>query len=141
MVLQRRRRASVLDLVGAFPRRLGEPGVPEVSGGRAGLGARRGGVTFDFPESGILAVSPPGRNFSPWRWFERQLAVAAADRVDPCPVDAPDQLAAWQRRARRRLKNLLGPLPSAVPARIEVRSSFDCGNYRRDLIVYDSEEH
>ena len=98
-------------------------------------------MTFDFPESGILAVSPPGRNFSPWRWFERQLAVAAADRVDPCPVDAPDQLAAWQRRARRRLKNLLGPLPSAVPARIEVRSSFDCGNYRRDLIVYDSEEH
>jgi dienelactone hydrolase len=98
-------------------------------------------VTLDFPESGILAVAPPGRNFSPWRWFERQLASAVAHPVDPCPVDAPDELLAWRRRARRRLRNLLGPLPEAVPLRVEVRSSEDCGSYTRELIVYDSEEH
>ena len=98
-------------------------------------------MTFDFPESGILAVSPKGRNFSPWRWFERQLAAAAAHPVDPCPVDAPEQLVAWRRRARRRLRSLLGPLPAPVPLRVEIRSSQDCGSYRRDLIVFDSEEH
>ncbi|HSS10558.1 MAG TPA: acetylxylan esterase [Acidimicrobiales bacterium] len=93
-----------------------------------------------FPEGGILAASPPGRNFSPWRWFERRLAAAVANPVDPCPVDRPDELAAWRRRGARRLRNLLGPLPAPVPLRVEVRSSVDCGTYRRDLIVYDSEE-
>jgi dienelactone hydrolase len=97
-------------------------------------------VSLELPESGILAVSPPGRNFSPWRWFERRLAAAVGRPVDPCPVDAPEQLGAWRRRAGRRLRNLLGPLPAAVPLRVEVRASADCGTYRRDLLVYDSEE-
>jgi dienelactone hydrolase len=46
---------------------------------------------------------------------------------------------AWQRRARRELTLLLGTLPGPVPLNIEVLDSVDCGTYRRDHVVYDSE--
>jgi len=58
---------------------------------------------------------------------------------DPCPVDDPDTIPAWRDRARDRLRGLLGPDPASVPLDLEVRESVDCGTYRRDSIVFDSE--
>jgi fermentation-respiration switch protein FrsA (DUF1100 family) len=87
----------------------------------------------------VAAASPPGRNFSPWRWFEAQLA--AASPADPCPAGDRAAVRAWQRRARRRLVRRLGPQPAAVPLRMEIRESTDAGRYQRQLIAYDSDAH
>jgi hypothetical protein len=86
-------------------------------------------------------TEPRVRNFSPWQWFLAELASTAVD--DPCPFDKGDRAAvvAWQRRGRRRLAALLGRLPERVPLNVEVVESVDCGSYRRDKVVYDSERH
>ena len=77
-----------------------------------------------------------GRNLSPWQWYLSRLA--SVRPADPCPEGDADAIAAWRRRAARRLERLLGPLPERVPADVEVLESEDCGDYRRDRIVYDS---
>lgn len=78
------------------------------------------------------------RNFSPWRHFVEGLR--ATDVDDPCPIDAEaEDVRAWQARAATRLGALLGPLPERVPLSLEVLSSEDCGTYRRDHVVFDSE--
>ena len=79
------------------------------------------------------------RNFSPWEHFLAELRQAGAD--DPCPVDDPGALAAWRLRFPDRLAALLGPLPDPVPLAAEVTDSVDCGTFRRDRVVYDSERH
>lgn len=59
---------------------------------------------------------------------------------DPIPVDggAPAVLA-WRDRCRARLAGLLGPWPDRVPLELEVLESVDCGGYRRERVVFDSE--
>ncbi len=76
------------------------------------------------------------RNFSPWAQWQLQLA--AVEAADPFPA-SPDELEPWRGRVRRRLAELLGPLPSPVPLAVEVLDSVDCGSYRRARIVFDSE--
>ncbi|MBM3671322.1 MAG: hypothetical protein FJW86_03940 [Actinobacteria bacterium] len=77
------------------------------------------------------------RNFSPWAYWMLRLQ---SDRAtDPCPVEDPSALADWRERARARLRDLLGPEPERIPLDLEVRDSTDCGTYRRDSIVFDSE--
>ena len=76
------------------------------------------------------------RNLSPWQWFLGRLA--EVEVADPCPVEKPDELAAWRRRARRTYDRLLGPLPEPVDLDVEVLDSENCGSYRRDHIVYDT---
>lgn len=85
----------------------------------------------------------PSRNYSSWRWFCRHMAEAEGpplgdDAGTGSAVPAQD-LGAWRRRARRRLTTALGPLPQSVPLNVELLDSVDCGPYRRDHIVYDSE--
>ena len=70
--------------------------------------------------------------------------------VDPLPVPGPGdggdggdyarELAAWRARCRQRLTTLLGPMPSPVPLRLETLESVDCDGYRRDKVVFDTEE-
>ena len=84
------------------------------------------------------------RNYSPWEWFVRNTeAVAGAAPRFPDPPDAtpPDKAALVARiaRSRRLLTRALGPLPERVPLNFEVLDSVDCGTYRRDHVVYDSE--
>jgi dienelactone hydrolase len=83
---------------------------------------------------------PPARNFSPWyQWMAR---LAATTHEDPLPEDDADPAAlpAWVERCRARLAELLGPEPEAVPLNVETQESVDCDGYRRDLIVFDSED-
>src|SRR5690348_8215539 len=59
--------------------------------------------------------------------------------ADPCPTGDPAALPAWRERCRGRLTRLLGPAPKPVPLDPEVRDVVDCGPYRRESIVFDSE--
>jgi len=58
--------------------------------------------------------------------------------ADPVPVDG--SLEAWRPRCRARLETLLGPLPDPVPLDVETLESTACDGYRRDKIVFDTEE-
>ena len=57
---------------------------------------------------------------------------------DPIPK-ASSGIPAWRERVRARLADLLGPLPTGVPLDLEVLDSTDCGSYRRDRVVFDTE--
>jgi dienelactone hydrolase len=83
---------------------------------------------------GILEVT---RNVSPW--YSWMLRLAQTQHVDPFPQDSPEELSAWRDRCRERLTELIGRTPERVPMALEVRGSEDCGRYRRESIVFDSE--
>ncbi len=51
-----------------------------------------------------------------------------------------EAVAAWRERCRARLERLLGPMPEKVAPRVERVESVECEGYRRDKIVFDSEE-
>jgi dienelactone hydrolase len=75
------------------------------------------------------------------------LRLSATEVADPCPVDdsvddsVDDRAAihAWRERARERLAQLLGPMPEPVPLDVEVVETVDCGSYRREKLVFDTE--
>lgn len=52
----------------------------------------------------------------------------------------PGALSAWVERCGRRLGELLGPEPAPVPLNLETLESVECAGYRRDKVVFDSEE-
>ena len=83
------------------------------------------------------------RNYSPWRWFLHNLpedtAALPAVLDDGGAVPAKAELRARIRRTRRQLEAALGRQPEPVPLNVEVLESTDCGTYRRDHIVYDTE--
>jgi dienelactone hydrolase len=78
------------------------------------------------------------RNFSDWAYWRLQLE--QVEPADPCPVDDLARLEPWQARTRSRVLALLGADPRPVPLDVEVTDSVDCASYRRDRIVFDSEE-
>jgi dienelactone hydrolase len=66
---------------------------------------------------------------------------------DPFPIDplsdAETQrsvLAPWRERCEKRLHELLGPLPERVPLDLETVESVQCDGFRRDKVVFDTEE-
>jgi dienelactone hydrolase len=59
---------------------------------------------------------------------------------DPPPVDDPVAFASWRPRCEGRLRQLLGPEPARVPLDLEVTESVACDGYRRDRVVYDTED-
>ena len=63
--------------------------------------------------------------------------MAATTHVDPLRLDDFD---AWRERCRSRLGTLLGPMPAPVPPDLEVVEVTACDGYRREKIVFDSEE-
>lgn len=78
------------------------------------------------------------RNFSPWfQWMTRLAATTPED-----PLDTTDRrrFDAWRLRCGERLSVLLGPLPEEVPLNLEVLESVQCDGYRRDKIVFDTED-
>lgn len=75
------------------------------------------------------------RNYSSWQWFVHNLEEVRA----AAPPVTVDDLPARLRQARRQLRRAMGPQPQPVPLDVEVLDSVDCGSYRRDHIVYDSE--
>jgi dienelactone hydrolase len=58
---------------------------------------------------------------------------------DPMPAD-DGALASWRQRVRARLDELLGPWPERVPLELETVESVACEGYRRDKVVFDTEE-
>jgi Abhydrolase family len=78
------------------------------------------------------------RNFSNWAYW--RLRHEAAVDVDPCPLDdLAGQLEPWRARVRERLREMLGPMPDAVPLELETTETVDCGSYRRERVVFDTE--
>lgn len=77
------------------------------------------------------------RNYSPWRWFVENMTEVTA--ASPPPPAALTDVRARRAASRRALNAALGRLPDRVPLNAEVLDSVDCGDYRRDHIVFDSE--
>jgi len=67
--------------------------------------------------------------------------LARTEQVDPFPAagDA-DALLAWRARCRIRLLELLGRLPERVPLELETIEQVECEGYRRQLVVFDTED-
>ena len=92
----------------------------------------------DDTDSGALLLTPPARNYSPWyQWMVR---LGATVHEDPLPEGDPAALPAWVERRRARLAELLGPEPEPVPLDVETLESVACDGYRRDKIVFDTED-
>ena len=78
------------------------------------------------------------RNFSNWAYW--RLRHEAAVDTDPCPLDdLAGQLEPWRARVRGRLITMLGPAPEPVPLDLEITETVDCGSYRRERVVFDTE--
>ncbi len=60
--------------------------------------------------------------------------------VDPLPGEGGGDLEEWRVRCRTRLGELLGPSPRGVPLALETLESVACDGYRRDKVVFDTEE-
>ena len=89
-------------------------------------------------DTGGLVLTPPARNYSPWyQWMTR---LAATTHEDPLPEHDPSAIPAWLERRRARLAELLGPEPDAVPLNLETLESEACDGYRRDKVVFDTED-
>ena len=65
------------------------------------------------------------------------LRLAATTHVDPLRLDDFD---AWRERCHSRLGTLLGPMPAPVPPDLEVVEVTACDGYRREKIVFDTED-
>jgi dienelactone hydrolase len=92
------------------------------------------------PDDGGPLLVPPVRNYSPWyQWMAR---LATTDHEDPLPEGDPDVAAipAWVERCRARLQALMGQEPSRVPLNVETLESTACDGYRRDKVVFDTED-
>jgi dienelactone hydrolase len=64
----------------------------------------------------------------------------AQELVDPPPAEGGGALEQWRGRCRVRLGELLGPFPTPVPLALETLESVECEGYRRDKVVFDTEE-
>jgi dienelactone hydrolase len=85
-----------------------------------------------------LAWPAPRRNYSSWyQWVSR---LNSTTHEDPLPEGDPASFPSWLDGRRRRLVDLLGPMPSPVPLELETLESVQCDGYRRDKIVYDTED-
>ena len=98
----------------------------------------KGSGMSDDTEAGELVLTPPARNYSPWyQWMTRLNAVT---HEDPLPEGDPAAFAPWLERRRRVLAELLGPEPEPVPLDLEMLESTRCDGYRRDKVVFDTED-
>ena len=64
----------------------------------------------------------------------------AARLEDPIPLDDPASIAPWRERRRARLAELLGPVPRRVPLELETLEVTRCEGYRREKVVFDTED-
>jgi dienelactone hydrolase len=60
--------------------------------------------------------------------------------TDPLPASGGAVLDEWRTRCRARLADLLGPLPDRVPLALETIDQVECDGYRRDKVVFDTDE-
>ncbi|MGP8060074.1 MAG: alpha/beta hydrolase family protein [Acidimicrobiales bacterium] len=87
---------------------------------------------------GTVETSQRRRNYSPWfQWVTRLMATT---RPDPLDVTDLAGLEAWKARCRDRLGGLLGPVPARVLPDVESLETVRCDGYRREKIVFDTED-
>lgn len=77
------------------------------------------------------------RNYSPWA--QRMARLEQTTQEDPLPLGSPEDFEPWRERCRRRLDQLLGPWPDAVPLNLELLESVNCDGYTRHKVVFDVE--
>lgn len=83
-------------------------------------------------------MSAPERNFSPWRqWMDRLQASGTADAF---PAGQQEEYDGWVTRQRSLLHELLGRMPERVPLNLESLESVECDGYRREKVVFDTED-
>jgi dienelactone hydrolase len=89
-----------------------------------------------------MAVSASGeqpeRNFSPW--FQVVTRLLATDESDPLPDGALEEFTAWRSRFRDRFDDRLAPWPALVPTRTEIDDGVAADGYRRNRVVFDTED-
>ena len=78
------------------------------------------------------------RNFSPWYQVVSRLMATAED--DGLPSDDLSTFEEWRGRFEQRLQRALAPWPQRVPLDPEVTEEETCDGYRRQRIVFDTEE-
>ena len=86
----------------------------------------------EVPDAALAARALDSKAFclSEYDAIERSLTFTATNRADA---------EAWQQRARQRLVERLGGLPTTrVPLNAEVLETTDCGSYVREKIVFDT---
>jgi dienelactone hydrolase len=66
--------------------------------------------------------------------------LAATSHEDPLPEGEMGRVEPWLEGRRARLAELLGPMPTPVPLNTEILESVQSDGYRRDKIVFDSED-
>jgi len=85
-----------------------------------------------------MVLPTPRRNYSSWyQWVSR---LGKTTHEDPLPKAIWIPCRAGWRRGRERLVELLGPMPTRVPLNSETLESVQCDGYRRDKIVFDTED-
>ena len=120
------RRAGVLDEPRALPGRVGDArrtcGTSRAASG--GRSARRDArERAQLLELGVLAAAARGER-------RRRSVPARRPRA---------QIEPWRARVRERLDAMLGPAPEPVPLDLETTETVDCGTYRRERVVFDTE--
>jgi dienelactone hydrolase len=80
----------------------------------------------------------PVRNFSPW--YQVVSRLMANEVAEPLPLDDLSAFEAWRVRFMARLQAALAPWPDRVPLNVEVTESMACDGFRRDRIVFDTED-
>jgi len=80
------------------------------------------------------------RNYSPWYSWMVRLGRTRQDDPLPGHVSDPAVLDAWRWRCRERLAQMLGPMPEPVPLAYETLGVEPCEGYRRESVVFDTEE-
>jgi pimeloyl-ACP methyl ester carboxylesterase len=89
-------------------------------------------------EASEFVLPVPERNFSPWyQWMTR---LASTTHEDPLPEGNLPVLSEWLAGRRAELGALLGRMPDPVAPNLVVTESVRCDGYRRDRIVFDSED-
>jgi dienelactone hydrolase len=78
------------------------------------------------------------RNLSPWYQVVSRLMATVEE--DGLPSDDLSAFEEWRGRFERRLHGALAPWPQRVPLELEVTGEEACEGYRRQRIVFDTEE-
>jgi dienelactone hydrolase len=86
----------------------------------------------------LTQLPVPERNFSPW--YQVVSRLMATEVAEPLPLDDLSAFEAWRARFAARLDAALAPWPERVPLNVEVTESTPCDGYRRDRIVFDTED-
>jgi dienelactone hydrolase len=86
----------------------------------------------------VSNLQPPLRNFSPW--YQVVSRLMATEQIDPLVADNRQVFEAWRERFRIRLDEALAPWPERVPLELEITDEEACTGYRRQRVVFDSEQ-